>query len=222
MSRRALVIALPAALAANTLLLCAPLLAIGGAAPLAEPSVVLLMFLANLWMIAESAVTRRSAESVAVLGGDRDDKMARRLALLSGGALLLVFWMALVDRRDASMPLFCIGAGGFALGIFLRVAAARRLGRFFRTEVAVAVDQPLVTTGIYRHLRHPSEAGLLLVGLSAGVMLASPAALAAWAILLAPLSWRRIALEECCLLRAYGREYRNYSNASTRLAPGIF
>ncbi len=221
MTRPALLMALPAALLLNTLLLAAPAIALEGLAPLFQPSVLLLLGLAHLIVVVEAAVTGRGRETAprALLA---DDAAARRLAGASGAALIAVFWAAIIGRQPGLTLLMLPGAICFAGGILLRHAAARRLGRFFRTEVVVSGEQHLVSAGIYRHLRHPSETGLLLIGLGAGIMLASGPAIVLWALALAPLTLRRIALEERCLHSAFGPAYREFSKRRPPLAPRLF
>ena len=221
MSRLALLIALPAALLLNTLLLAAPAIAWEGFGPLFQPNVLLLLALAGLFVIVESAVTSHGGEThrPAV---QPDDAAARRLAWASGSALVAVFWAAISGRQRGLTVLILPGAACFAGGILLRASAARRLGRFFRTEVAVSEQQHLVATGIYRHLRHPSETGLLLIGLGAGIMLASGPAIFLWALALVPLTLSRIALEERCLQSAFGPAYREYSRNCAPLIPRLF
>ncbi|MCH8922981.1 MAG: hypothetical protein IIA67_07515 [Planctomycetes bacterium] len=220
MNRLAFAFALPLALAGNTLLLCAPAIAIEGSALLVEPGVLLLLLLSHLLIVVESTATNSSGTTRRP-SMRRDDVTARRLALASGAMLVAVFWAALIGRQPGSTALTCCGAFCFTGGILLRLAAARRLGRFFRTEVTIT-DQRFVCTGIYRHLRHPSETGLLLVGLGAGILLASPPAVVVWALALVPLTLLRIGLEERCLYGAFGAAYREYARSCRRLVPWVF
>ena len=104
-------------------------------------------------------------------------------------------------------------------GVLLRGSAIHWLGDHFRNEFSVPRHHRLVRDGVYRHLRHPSETGLLLVGLGAAVLCGSLAALALWLCVLAPLTLRRIALEEQCLLKAFGEEYRTYARRTGGLLP---
>ncbi|MHB1897460.1 MAG: methyltransferase family protein [Metallibacterium sp.] len=49
------------------------------------------------------------------------------------------------------------------LGIALRATAIAQLGRFRTPNVAVLADHRIVERGLYRHIRHPSYLGALLV-----------------------------------------------------------
>ena len=73
----------------------------------------------------------------------------------------------------------------------MRVWAVRTLGPRFRTVVMIDDDHPLITTGPYRLLRHPSYAGsvLTLAGILLGLALG-----ASLPLLLAPLIQSRLAV----------------------------
>ena len=104
-------------------------------------------------------------------------------------------------------------------GAVLRRAAICRLGRFFVSQPRVVSGQPLVTDGVYRLLRHPSEAGLLAAGLGACLFFASLPALAVWAVGLLPLVLVRLHLEERVLLAGFGEPYRQYARRTGALVP---
>jgi len=54
-----------------------------------------------------------------------------------------------------------LGIFGFCFGLILRWLAIRKLGRNFK----LTLEKPdrIVTTGIYRYMRHPSYLGSLLI-----------------------------------------------------------
>jgi protein-S-isoprenylcysteine O-methyltransferase Ste14 len=108
------------------------------------------------------------------------------------------------------------------LGLAVRAWAVVALGQAFRTTVEVDTDQPVVTRGPYRWVRHPSYTGLLLlmagVGLAVGswVGLLICVLVPGWAIL------RRIRVEEAELGRVLGEPYQAYRRHTRRLVPGLW
>lgn len=65
------------------------------------------------------------------------------------------------------------GALPFGAGVALRLMAIRRLGPRFTHGVELVPGHRLETQGVYRWMHHPSEIGLLLVGLGTGLLLGS-------------------------------------------------
>jgi protein-S-isoprenylcysteine O-methyltransferase Ste14 len=107
-------------------------------------------------------------------------------------------------------------------GLVLRVWAVRTLGRFFTVEVSVESDQPLVDTGPYARIRHPSYTGLLAFYVGLGIALDSYLSVAAAVLLPLAAVVNRIHHEERTLLRELGEPYEAYALRTARLVPGIW
>lgn len=114
------------------------------------------------------------------------------------------------------------GPGLVVGGLALRLSAIRTLGRWFTSVVRVGRDQPLVRTGVYKLIRHPSYTGALLAAL--GVACALGSALSAGLVLLVgvPAYLYRIDAEERLLLAMRGEEYASYRNSTWRLIPFVY
>jgi protein-S-isoprenylcysteine O-methyltransferase Ste14 len=114
-----------------------------------------------------------------------------------------------------------IGLALLTLGGTLRLAAVFVLGRRFTGLVAIQEGHRLQTTGLYRLIRHPSYAGLLLY--MAGYMLVFRCWLGlllvagTLAVLLA-----RMNAEETLLESEFGEEYKSYRRSTWRLVPWAY
>lgn len=76
----------------------------------------------------------------------------------------------------------------------------------------------LITTGIYRFLRHPQYLGIILLSLGLTIRSLRPISLIAWVTLLT--GYLILAsLEERSLLKVYGRRYEDYSKRAVFLIP---
>jgi protein-S-isoprenylcysteine O-methyltransferase len=110
----------------------------------------------------------------------------------------------------------------FVAGLALRWYAILYLGRLFTVNVAIAADHPVIDSGPYRYIRHPSYSGALLVFLGLGLSFGNIVSL----LLALVLPWlalsRRIAIEERALLGALGEPYRRYMTGTKRLVPGLY
>lgn len=152
-----------------------------------------------------------------------DDRRAWRLALATGLMVLGTFWLGLTERLRApiEMPIWLqtIGLALMAAGVGFRYKAIRTLGPFFVTEVTVAAEQPLVQDGIFRYLRHPSEAGLMAVVLGGVTLLGSALGMGLFLFGLLPLVCYRITLEERALIGAFGLQYAEYARRVPKWLP---
>lgn len=204
----------------NTLLISAPAMFVNAGLPLGDLRFWLLLILGNGFLIVEGALHHTERRQRATLHPSLDNS-ARHLALVSSMVLLAIYWCSIVTNSPPVLSLTCAGPLIFIAGILLRTVAMRQLGAYFRSDVSVPGHQQLVHDGIYRRLRHPSETGLLLIGLGVVVMYGSLPALALWLGIFMPLTLKRISLEEHCLLAAFGEEYREYARRTGGLLPRL-
>ena len=118
-----------------------------------------------------------------------------------------------------------IEAFGLALlvaGTALRRAAIKELWRYFTVNVSIVEGQRIVRRGLYRFVRHPSYAGLLLRYLGLGLAFANWLSAALIFLPLLCATVYRIRVEEDALTRHFGEEYIDYCRATRRLIPGVY
>ena len=108
----------------------------------------------------------------------------------------------------------------FAVGVWLRIAAMWVLGSRFSVWVAIQEEHALVTTGLYRMVRHPSYTGALLMLLGWALVFRSLLGVAIVAMM-ALVLMARVVAEEKWLLERFGESYREYQRRSWRLVPWV-
>lgn len=182
----------------------------------------LLLGTAAIWLVLElrQGANRRS-EAVTV---DRGSRRVLRLAALVGFAAAIgVAGAAPATAIHPADVAAWIGLGVLWCGLALRFWSFRTLGRYFTFTVQTSNDQPVITTGPYRAIRHPSYTGLLLAFM--GVSLLSTANWLSLIILTAAVVCGlayRIKVEERALLDELGPTYRDYAATHKRLVPFIW
>lgn len=111
------------------------------------------------------------------------------------------------------------GATAILLGLAMAAAAAARLGRSLTPTPVPRTDGELVTSGLYRFVRHPIYSALLLIGFGLAVIGASVPHLLAAAALIALLA-TKARLEEGMLLARFP-DYAPYAARAGRFVPGL-
>jgi protein-S-isoprenylcysteine O-methyltransferase Ste14 len=115
-----------------------------------------------------------------------------------------------------------VGLALFWCGIFLRFWSFRTLGRYFTFVVQASSDQPVITDGPYRLIRHPSYAGLLLIIMGVGLFIGNWLSLAFLTATITGGLVFRIRVEERTLTDTVGDRYREYAATHKRLVPLIW
>lgn len=148
----------------------------------------------------------------------------RRGGLWAAGQFLLlgaVVWCGLrADTANAGGGVFILGGALFLLGAVVGIAGAVALGRHRTPFIEPRADSELVRHGIYRFIRHPLYASLILLCAGWAVLWQSvPGGVAAGLLtLLLDAKARR----EEARLRARFPEYADYERRVKRLVPGVY
>lgn len=114
-----------------------------------------------------------------------------------------------------------LGVVLFAAGGTLRIWPVFVLGNRFSGLVAIQPGHALVTSGVYRVIRHPSYLGLLINSLGWSLAFRSGVGVILTLLLIPPLI-ARIHAEENLLRGEFGDEYKTYCSHTSRLIPGIY
>jgi protein-S-isoprenylcysteine O-methyltransferase Ste14 len=109
----------------------------------------------------------------------------------------------------------------FGTGFLLMNWAEVALGKQFSIQVTVQEDHRLVTSGVYRVVRHPRYLGIFLNNLGLALVFRSWLALILVAALTLVLLWR-IHDEEELMYREFGAEWEAYAHHSWRLIPFLY
>ncbi|WP_404992263.1 methyltransferase family protein [Cupriavidus pauculus] len=158
--------------------------------------------------------------------GEREDR-GNRWVLWAFGVLGLLagYLPAYCDRLSLwvidGQTVRWSGFALFVIGGALRLYPVFVLGKRFSGLVAIQPGHTLVTTGIYRTIRHPSYLGFIIGSLGWALVFRSVVGVLLALLLLPPLI-ARIRAEEALLRDQFGDEYERYCARTWRLVPGVY
>jgi protein-S-isoprenylcysteine O-methyltransferase Ste14 len=115
-----------------------------------------------------------------------------------------------------------IGLATLWCGIGLRLWSFRTLGRYFTFTVQTSADQPVITDGPYRFLRHPSYTGVLLAVVGLGIVIGNWLSLVCLTTAVGCGIVYRIRVEEAALVDELGDRYLAYATTRKRLVPYVW
>lgn len=168
------------------------------------------------------ALLKRASSGVANVQ-DRGSMRLLWLVIVTSVCMAIAFqWVPTARLRLSVVFLRALALGLMIAGLAVRWVSIFTLGRFFTVDVAIQVDHTLVEAGLYRHLRHPSYFGLLLVFLGLGLIFANWLSLIVIVVPITLAVLNRIAKEENALRDALGASYVAYCSRTKRLVPGLF
>jgi protein-S-isoprenylcysteine O-methyltransferase Ste14 len=158
--------------------------------------------------------------------GVKQDRGDRRVLLVFAAiGIPLAYLPALTDRLDLwtldGDMVRWLGVIVFTAGALLRLWPIFVLGDRFSGFVAIQPGHQLVTTGVYRRIRHPSYLGLLVAALGWALVFRSAAGVLLAVLLVVPVV-RRIGAEERLLQAHFGAAYASYRRRTWRLVPYLY
>lgn len=126
--------------------------------------------------------------------------------------------------RMMKLPGFCIELGIclMLLGIVIRVSAVLTLRKAFTLNVQVTSRQRLITSGLYRKIRHPAYTGSILSLLGVALALRNLVSVGIVLVCCLVCYQIRIAVEETALAIRFKEEYILYKHNTYKLLPYIF
>lgn len=178
-----------------------------------------------LWaFLPEWKIVKSGAEGVK----HADSKDSGSLRVLLGGmwiALFLAYPLAFLKGFSFparwQVPLFGSGVLVILLGSMLRRYCWRTLGEYFTGDVRARPDQPVIRSGPYRLVRHPSYTAGMMMFIGIGLALGSWLSFALLTVATIATYSYRVAVEERALLDTIGEPYNAYIKECKRFIPYV-
>lgn len=178
------------------------------------------------WFAIRYRHQRRSRKTPKLRRFDRGREVALLTISFSGMFVVPAIFVLTGWPKFADYPfvpaLAWLGTAVFALALWLFYRTHRELGRNWSVTLEIREKHALVTTGVYRRLRHPMYSAFWLWALAQALLLpnwiAGPAGLVGFGTLF----FLRIGREEQLMVETFGDEYRRYAASTHRVIPGVF
>jgi protein-S-isoprenylcysteine O-methyltransferase Ste14 len=149
--------------------------------------------------------------------------------------LLTIAWLAflapllwistpLLDFANYEFEPFAYGAGVVVLllGLWLFHRSHVDLGTNWSVTLEVRQEHRLITSGVYRWVRHPMYLALLIFSLGQALALPNWIAGPIYGVSMLILFALRVGPEERMMIEEFGDDYRKYQMTTKRLIPGIW
>ena len=158
---------------------------------------------------------------------DRSNNLDKALLALAGVGMiipLLYIFTPWFDFADYSLPgwLAWVGAILFAAASPLLWKTHQDLGQNWTPTLGLREAHILITTGIFKYVRHPMYAAHLLWAIAQPMLLHNWIAGFSLLIVTIPQFLLRIGDEEAMMLDKFGDEYKQYMQKTGRFFPKLF
>ena len=156
----------------------------------------------------------------------KDNKITDQLVLVMlGGTFLpilhLITGVFSFANFQGSFWIPCAGIALLIPGLWLFWRSHADLGKNWSVTTELREDHTLVTNGVYRHIRHPMYAAILLLFLAQPFLVHNWIAGLAGPICFMPMLLLRGNYEEQMMLDKFGEQYRAYAGKTGRIFPKL-
>ncbi len=192
------------------------------------PFIAKLVWVAGIigWYVIRYPHQRRSHKTPIASRRERVREGILLATSFTGLFILPVVYVTTGEPQVADYPfrpvLAWFGTAAFAVALLGFYRAHRDLGRFWSVTLEIRQTHELVTTGVYRHVRHPMYAAFFLWAVAQALLLpnwiAGPAGLVGFGTLFG----LRVRREERMMEATFGDAYRAYAARTWRVIPGVF
>ncbi len=146
------------------------------------------------------------------------------LVVLSSPLMIIPFVYLLTNWLDAynlnlSFELRLIGVFLFGFAVFLHNWTHLELNLNWSPFLEIKKTQELITTGPYKHVRHPMYSAFFLWAFAQGILLSNWVVLIIGVLCIAILYFVRVGDEEKMMLKHFGKKYSNYIKRTGSLLP---
>lgn len=180
-------------------------------------------WLAWAWSFYPEMKLVQRATTEAKKKGSKDAGSIKVILASNWIALLLAFPAAWVASTviQPRVPVFYSGLALLVLGSILRRVCWRALGQHFTGDVRASADQPVIQTGPYRFVRHPSYTAGMMMFIGLGLALTNWLSVGLLFLSTIIAYGYRVRVEERALLSEIGAPYADFMKTRKRFIPFV-
>ncbi|NLT49908.1 MAG: isoprenylcysteine carboxylmethyltransferase family protein [Ignavibacteria bacterium] len=126
-----------------------------------------------------------------------------------------------VDNDNFILNLRSIGLLIYIIASWLQIKSIKDMGKFYSQDVLVLNDHSIISSGLFKYIRHPQYLFQILMDLGAGIALLSWIIIPLVVLVEFPLLILRARMEEKLLLKYFPEEYSPYKKKTGFFIPFI-
>ncbi len=153
------------------------------------------------------------------------EKLLLTLIAITGGVFPLMFMLSpllsFADYPLRALP-FCSGVACLGLSLWIFHRAHADLGTNWSNSLELRENHRLVTSGIYRSVRHPMYTAIFVYALAQALLLANWVAGPGCLVVFTLMFGSRLHTEERMMSEQFGQQYEDYVVRTKRLIPGVW
>jgi protein-S-isoprenylcysteine O-methyltransferase Ste14 len=117
---------------------------------------------------------------------------------------------------------FAIGMATVVVGFIIRIYSIRTLQQYFTYSVARVENQKIISTGLYKFIRHPGYLGQFIIFMGISISISNWLSILLMMIPVTLGYLYRIKVEEKFMTDQFGESYQHYQDRTKRIIPLLY
>jgi protein-S-isoprenylcysteine O-methyltransferase Ste14 len=188
-----------------------------------DPRIIVIISISYLYGFFELFMTlrQRSKRKVA-LSRDKGSLWGLFILITLGYALSFAVGATRIGRIYPWNTFFAIGMALFVIGLLIRIYSLRTLDQYFTYQVTKLENHKIITSGLYKFIRHPGYLGQLIIFIGISTSISNGLSILLMMIPVTLGYLYRIKVEEKFMTEELGEDYKNYKEHTKRLIPLLY
>jgi protein-S-isoprenylcysteine O-methyltransferase Ste14 len=188
-----------------------------------DPKIIIIIAVSYLYGFFEIFLNLKQRSKIKVTtSSDRGSLWLLYGLITLGYALSFSIGATKIGRFYPWNTFFAIGMALFAIGFMVRIYSILTLKQYFTYSVAKVENHKIISTGLYKFIRHPGYLGQLIIFLGISISISNWLSIL---LMMIPVSLGylyRIKVEEKFMTDQLGNDYRNYQEQTKKIIPMVY
>ena len=188
-----------------------------------DPKIYAIIAVAYLYGFFEVFMNlRQRSKTNAATASDKGSLWLLYGLITFGYALSFAIGATKIGRIYPWNTFFAIGMAIFAVGFTVRIYSILTLKQFFTYSVAKVENHKIISTGLYKFIRHPGYLGQLIIFMGISITISNWLSILLMMIPVTLGYLYRIKVEEKFMLDQLGEDYKNYQERTKKIIPMVY
>lgn len=188
-----------------------------------DPKIILIISVAYLYGLFEVYMNfRQRRQSKVKTSRDKGSLWLLYGLITIGYALSFAIGATKFGRIYPWNTFFAIGMVLFVIGFMVRVSSILTLKQYFTYSVAKVEKHKIITSGLYKFIRHPGYLGQLIIFMGISITLSNWLSILLMMIPVTLGYLYRIKVEEMFMTDQLGNDYKTYQDRTKKIIPMVY
>ncbi len=188
-----------------------------------DPKIIVIITVSYLYGFFEVFLNfRQRSQSKVTTSNDKGSLWLLYGLITVGYALSFAIGATKIGRIYPWNTFFATGMALFAIGFTIRIYSILTLKQYFTYSVAKVKNHKIISTGLYRFIRHPGYLGQLIIFMGISISISNWLSILLMMIPVTLGYLYRIRVEEKFMTDQLGEDYKHYQDRTKKIIPMLF